>query len=161
MLLVSLFFNHFVHEIMYNFFRKTSFPHLWTLLSPVLILKTIPNWFCPVLGFIKKIIYHPWLQQFFSLLNFWNTRFNINIIFVVVFTCMFYILVLPFVGVNTCNVILMFSISITQQFKKIINTIQGLLDSIQGVMLFLICLAQFNYFFSKTLNLSLQSINIW
>ena len=55
----------------------------------------------------------------------------------------------------------MLSISRTQLSNQIIYDIQGLLDSIQSVLLFIIFLAQFNYFFSNNLNLIIQSMTIW
>ena len=71
-----------------------------------------------------------------------------NRIFIVFFTCKVYIGFIPFICVTTCILLLMLSISITQLFKKIMN-------SIQGLVLFPIILAQLNYFFSKNLKLNL------
>ena len=67
-----------------------------------------------------------------------------NIIFIVVFTCNIYIILPPFVSVSTCSVRLLLSIYRTQLFKKILDVIQGLLEYIQGILLFFIYLAQFN-----------------
>ena len=61
---------------------------------------------------------------------------------------------LPFFLVSTCIVWLLLPTSIIQLFKKIINSINGLL-------LILILLSQLNYFCSKTLKTSLHNMTIW
>ena len=61
---------------------------------------------------------------------------------------------IPFVHVSACSVLLMLPISITELFKEI-------LDYIQGIIFLPMLSKQLNYFPSKTLNMSIQSINIW
>ena len=146
---------------MFTFLHKTNVLHLWTLLFPVLSFKNTPNWYFPIFGFIKKIIYHLWTQRFFKFLTSWNIRFNKNRIFIFLFNFKVYIVFLPFVFVNTFSVRLLLYISRTKLLKKMLDVIQGLLNYIQGVLLFLIHLDQSNYFFSKTFNLIIQSMNIW
>ena len=70
-------------------------------------------------------------------------------------------MVFPFLGVSTCSVWFLLSISRTQLFKTVINSIWVLLEFIQVVMLFIILLGQFNYFFSKTFKLIIHIMTIW
>ena len=102
---------------------------------------------------LANIFYHLWLHRLFKWITVWNARFNIDKIFIVVFTCKVYIGFLLFVGVSTCSVQLILSISRTQLFNKIIYSIQGLL-------LFLVLSAQLNYLFSKSFKLGLRIVSI-
>ena len=102
----------------------------------------------------SKYFYCLLLQKFFKRFTGWNTRFNINIICIIWFTCNFCIKFLRFVGVSTFSVSLLLYISITQLFKKII-------DYIQGFLLFFIRSVQLHYLLNKTFSMSLQSMTIW
>ena len=108
---VSRFYNYLGHEPMYNFIQKTNFLHLWTILFPILSFKTIPNWNFTVVGFRKYLFCHLLPKLLFKWFTAWNTRFNINRIFIVFFTCKFYIGFLPFLCFSTCSVRLLLSIS--------------------------------------------------
>ena len=126
---------------------------IFVTLPPCIELQKIPYWYFPVVGFIKDF-YRLWLQQCFKWFTAWNTRFSIHIICIIVFTCNVYINFLPFVGVSTCSVQLLLSISRTHLFKQII-------DSIQGLMFFPIFLVKLNYFLGKTFRLIIQIMTIW
>ena len=138
---------------MNTFIHKTFLLHLWTLIFAVLKFKIIPDWYCYVLGF-GKYFYRFWLQWFFKWFTAWNTRFNRKITIFVFLTCKVYIGFLPFVGGTTWTVWFMLFISRTQLLKNII-------DSIQGLLLLLILLAQLDYFCSKNFKLILQKVSIW
>ena len=138
---------------MNTFPHKTTLLNLWYPFPPWVELQKFPIGTVVPLG-LANISYRLWLQQLFKCFNAWNTRFNINRKIIIVFTCNLCICFILFVGVSTCSVILLLSIYRTQLFKKII-------DSIHGLMLFLIRSSQLNYFFSKTFNLGLHSMTIW
>ena len=131
--------------------HKTNFLHILTLSHVYWASKTFPIGNVLLLG-LENICFSAFdFNDYSDGLLLETPDFNINRICIVVFTCNVYIRFLPFVGVSTCSVWFMLSISRTQLFKKVI-------DSIQGPMLFLISLVQFNYLFSKTFKMSLQSM---
>ena len=143
---------YFINQCIIFFTRLISF-----IFKPLFYLywasKTFPIGTVLSLG-LANIFYHLWLHRLFKWITVWNARFNIDKIFIVVFTCKVYIGFILFVGVSTCSVQLILSISRTQLFNKIIYSIQGLL-------LFLIRSEQFNYFFIKNFNPILQITTIW
>ena len=149
---VPLFYNHIVHELMNNFIRKNDFLHLYTLSSLYWASKKSPASTVLSLG-LANIFYWFWLKRFFKRFTAWNTRFNLNRINIFFFTCKVCIVFIPFVGVTTWSIWLMMYISRTKLFNII-------MDSIQGLILFLIILEQLNQFLSKALNLNLQSTTI-
>ena len=153
-MILMYFFSWPYHWLINEYFSSSDyFLEYLNPSPPVLIFKNISYWYYPVVGF-SKINYRIWIQQLFKCFTSWNTRYIINRICIILFTCNLYISFLSSVGVSTCSLQLLLSISITQPFKQII-------DSIQGPMLFLIWSAQLNYLSSKTFRLTLQSMTIW
>ena len=116
----------------------------------VLSLKNIINWYCPVIGFSKHFFI---AFDFKKYSNGLLTRFNRNRICIIVFNCNIYINFIPFVGVSNSSIKLLLSIYITELFKKVF-------DSIEGIIFLLILLSQLNYLISNNFRLSLQRMTI-
>ena len=126
------------------------------------VLEPFPLLYCASKTFpIGNILSLVFLRNYLLLLTsralwmFYLLKYNIWQKKIIIVLCTFnvYIRFLPFVYVSTCNIWLFLPISIINFLKKISNSIEGLL-------LLLLLLAQVNWFIGNNFNLSLWRMTI-